>query len=84
MLPIHANRAKAASKELLNSQTNDLKPPIKKKANANVVLFAIVGYMACSSLMLIGNKIAVYNIPAPSFILWSQMLSCGMLFNYID
>merc|ERR1711871_1296903 len=25
------------------------------------------------SLMLIGNKLAVYFVPAPSFILWSQL-----------
>lgn len=29
--------------------------------------------MACSSLMLIGNKLAVHFMPAPSFILWSQL-----------
>ena len=37
------------------------------------VTFAALGYMACSSLMLIGNKLAVYFLPAPSFILWSQL-----------
>ena len=37
------------------------------------VAFAAMGYMACSSLMLIGNKLAVYFLPAPSFILWCQL-----------
>jgi GDP-mannose transporter len=35
--------------------------------------FAIAGYMLCSSLMLISNKLAVYLFPAPSFVLWAQL-----------
>lgn len=36
-------------------------------------IFAAAGYMACSSLMLIGNKLAVHFMHAPSFILWAQL-----------
>jgi GDP-mannose transporter len=44
------------------------------------ITFAALGYMACSSLMLIGNKLAVYFLPAPSFILWSQLaVSAGVV-----
>ena len=37
--------------------------------------FAAIGYMACSALMLIGNKLAVHYMPAPSFVLWCQLFS---------
>ena len=79
MLPSHANRIKGVS---LGLTSNEVKTN-KKGKNPKVILFAIVGYMSCSSLMLIGNKVAVYNIPAPSFILWAQMLSCGMILTDI-
>ena len=38
-------------------------------------MFAAIGYMACSALMLIGNKLAVHYMPAPSFVLWCQLFS---------
>jgi len=41
--------------------------------NRSGVMFAIVGYMACSSLMLVANKLAVHHIAAPSFVLWAQL-----------
>ena len=31
------------------------------------------GYMTCSALMLITNKVAVHLLPAPSFVLFSQL-----------
>lgn len=34
--------------------------------------YAIGGYAACSSLMLIVNKLAVHLLPAPSFVLLAQ------------
>ncbi len=34
---------------------------------------AVVGYMACSALMLIANKLAVYTVPAPAFVLFCQL-----------
>lgn len=48
--------------------------------------FAIGGYMACSALMLLVNKLTVFYLPAPSFVLLCQLLSsafftktCGAL-----
>ena len=37
------------------------------------VAFAVVGYAACSSLMLIINKMTVHFLPAPSFVLLAQV-----------
>lgn len=37
-------------------------------------LFAVGGYMSCSALMLISNKVAVHLLPAPSFILFAQLM----------
>ena len=37
--------------------------------------FAVIGYGACSSLMLIINKVAVNLLPAPSFVLLMQFFS---------
>ena len=39
---------------------------------ALVTWFAVLGYGACSSLMLIVNKLAVHLLPAPSFVLLLQ------------
>jgi len=44
-----------------------------KKDQQSKAVFAIVGYMLCSSLMLLSNKLAVHYLPAPSFVLWSQL-----------
>lgn len=41
----------------------------------NMLLFAVVGFGACSSLMLIVNKLVVHLFPAPSFILLAQCVS---------
>tara|TARA_B100000524_G_scaffold347664_1_gene250137 strand:+ start:103 stop:276 length:174 start_codon:yes stop_codon:yes gene_type:complete len=38
------------------------------------LLFAVLGYGACSSLMLVVNKLAVHHLPAPSFVLLAQVL----------
>jgi len=43
--------------------------------NKAQIAFAATGYMACSALMLIGNKLAVHYMPAPSFVLWCQLFS---------
>ena len=50
-----------------------------RMASRSEVVFAAVGYMACSSLMLIGNKMAVHYLPAPSFILWAQLFVCAVV-----
>ena len=43
-----------------------------------LIAFAVVGYMACSSLMLLSNKVAVHFVPAPSFLLWLQLFSTAL------
>jgi hypothetical protein len=35
--------------------------------------YAVTGYMACSALMLIANKLAVHFVPAPAFVLFCQL-----------
>ena len=47
------------------------------KAEKWKVAFAIVGYMLCSSLMLLSNKVAVHFLPAPSFVLFCQLSLTG-------
>jgi len=40
--------------------------------------FAVLGYAACSSLLLVVNKVAVHLLPAPSFVLLAQV-TCSWL-----
>eukprot|EP01083_Nonionella_stella_P275727 936624_1 len=65
-----------------SKQTNLLPPttPSKKKIthSANKIRFAAVGYMICSSLMLITNKLAVHNLPAPQFVLFAQLFTSAL------
>ena len=42
---------------------------------ASKMMFAVVGYATCSSLMLVMNKVAVHVLPAPSFVLLCQLFS---------
>merc|ERR1719504_26192 len=42
------------------------------------VFWAVAGYMACSATLLIGNKLAVHMVPAPSFILWAQLAGTAL------
>jgi hypothetical protein len=37
---------------------------------------ALLSYSACSSLMLIANKMAITNIPLPSLVTLVQLISC--------
>ena len=53
-------------------------------------MFAIAGYMTCSALMLLVNKLAVHHLPAPGFVLLCQLVAsaaftyaCGRL-GYIE
>ncbi|KAH9256660.1 hypothetical protein BASA81_005164 [Batrachochytrium salamandrivorans] len=39
---------------------------------------AVLGYMLCSSLMLIVNKLAVHHLPAPSFVLLTQLIASAV------
>lgn len=68
-------------KKLLSQQqsTKRIQSKTIKKASKNMENFAVIGYMTCSSLMLITNKLAVYNVPAPSFVLWGQMTFAAVL-----
>lgn len=38
-------------------------------------MYAIGGYMACSAGMLLVNKLAVHNLPAPGFVLFCQLFA---------
>ena len=40
---------------------------------AGQTLFAALGYMCCSSLMLVVNKVAVHYLQAPNFVLLAQL-----------
>ncbi len=39
-----------------------------------LAVFACVGYMTCSSLMLVMNKLAVHFLPSPSFVILGQLV----------
>lgn len=57
-----------------------LSPGLAKDANTPQfeLYFAIAGYMMCSSLMLVSNKVAIYLFPAPSFVLWAQLAGTAL------
>mmetsp|Transcript_13554 Transcript_13554/g.19145 ORF Transcript_13554/g.19145 Transcript_13554/m.19145 type:complete len:312 (-) Transcript_13554:254-1189(-) len=52
--------------------------------------FAVGGYMLCSATLLISNKLAVHLLPAPSFILFAQLMGTVLVvqlagaLNYIS
>ena len=50
----------------------------EKKAKSQIV-FAIVGYATCSSLMLIINKLSMHLLPAASFVLFLQLATCAVV-----
>ena len=62
---------------LLPSPAKSSKSNIKAPSQ-NLIRFAGGGYMVCSSLMLITNKLAVHNVPAPGFVLFAQLFTSGM------
>ena len=41
--------------------------------------FAVGGYMLCSATLLISNKYAVHKLPAPSFVLFSQLAGTALV-----
>lgn len=45
----------------------------KKMAANSAMLVACLGYMTCSSLMLLANKVAVHFFPAPGIVLFLQL-----------
>lgn len=46
-------------------------------------VFALMGYMACSSLLLLTNKLAIHHLPATSFILFGQMAFCAAVVFFL-
>ncbi len=44
----------------------------KKAPSAGLIMFACIFYATCSSTMLVINKLTVYHIQAPSFVLFCQ------------
>lgn len=56
-----------------------LNKPKKESTSASKVIFACGGYMLCSSLMLLSNKLAVHFLPAPSFVLWCQLAATAFV-----
>jgi len=40
--------------------------------------FALGGYMACSALMLLVNKLAVHHLPTPGFVLFCQLFASAI------
>ena len=51
--------------------------------SSNAIKVAAGGYMICSSLMLIANKLAVHNLPAPQFVLFAQLFTSGIFFRIV-
>eukprot|EP00924_Labyrinthula_sp_SR-Ha-C_P009417 snap_masked-scaffold_2-processed-gene-23.35-mRNA-1 protein AED:0.03 eAED:0.03 QI:0/-1/0/1/-1/1/1/0/295 len=47
-------------------------------------LFAIGGYMTCSALMLLVNKLSVHYLPAPSFVLLCQLLASALFTKLVS
>ena len=61
--------ADSSSPKMNNQSTskNATTPSTKR----NIV--AVSGYMFCSALMLIANKLAIHFIPCPAFVLFCQL-----------
>lgn len=55
-----------------------MKPKEEEKKNPALVMFAVLGYMACSALMLIVNKLAVKHLPNTEFVIFCQLVSSGL------
>mmetsp|Transcript_7549 Transcript_7549/g.13154 ORF Transcript_7549/g.13154 Transcript_7549/m.13154 type:complete len:308 (-) Transcript_7549:170-1093(-) len=51
----------------------------KSKVSGLGSMFAIGGYMACSAMMLLVNKLAVHHLPTPGFVLFCQLLASGVV-----
>jgi len=51
----------------------------KARASALGTAWALGGYMACSAVMLLVNKLAVHHLPTPGFVLFCQLFTSGFL-----
>jgi solute carrier family 35 protein len=60
----------------MNTVVSPGKTPAKAATAAATI--AVLGYMLCSSLMLIVNKLAVHHLPAPSTVLLSQLVASAV------
>ena len=84
MLPTQIARASRDSlnRDLLPRNSRSSGPTVgggkRRTLSKTAVRFAAGGYMICSSFMLIANKLAVHNLPAPQFVLFSQLFASGI------
>ena len=72
----HAGNQQDNMKESSNSSSE-----LEKKEAAALyakIVFGIIAYASCSSMMLIINKLAVTFLPAPSVVLFCQLLTSAV------
>ncbi len=50
----------------------------KKVPGKGLIMFAVMFYATCSSTMLVINKLAVYHVQAPSFVLFCQVATTAV------
>jgi solute carrier family 35 protein len=62
----------------MTNTKDDKKSTTTTTSTPFLVAFAVTGYMLCSSLMLIVNKLAVYSLPAPSTVLLTQLIASAV------
>lgn len=55
-----------------------------KEPSRAAVMFAIGAYATCSSTMLVVNKLAVHFLPAPSIVLFAQLVSSAVAVKAFD
>lgn len=51
----------------------------KMKSKGFTEFTSIAGYMACSALMLIANKLAIHTVPAAAFVLFCQLAGTAVV-----
>ena len=75
---------------LLRRANDRSAPNAKLWFTSSALVLLVLYYALCSSTMLVINKVAIYYVPAPSFILFCQLcMSAGFVFvfqalGYID
>ena len=50
-----------------------------EERSAGQKAFAVVGYMVCSSLMLLANKLAIHYLQTPLFVLFAQLAGTAVV-----
>eukprot|EP01126_Amoeba_proteus_P051841 TRINITY_DN6221_c0_g2_i1.p1 TRINITY_DN6221_c0_g2~~TRINITY_DN6221_c0_g2_i1.p1 ORF type:complete len:328 (+),score=13.91 TRINITY_DN6221_c0_g2_i1:61-1044(+) len=79
-----ATEAEVTISPLPSSQPSQ--SPEDNEISRSAFLFAVGGYMLCSSLMLLVNKFAVHSLPAPSTVILVQLLmssGCMLTARYL-